>query len=78
LFKNRDYDKSAPKHYHISIKVKNDNYVLLTLITSQVGKKKRFYKLSNPKLLESLVIISSDDIDVLSKESCIDCNQRDR
>lgn len=75
LFKNRDYDKNAPKHYHISIKVKNNNYVLLTLITSQVDKKKRFYKLSNPKLLESLIIISSDDIDVLSKESCIDCNQ---
>lgn len=55
--------------------MKNNNYVLLTLITSQVDKKKRFYKLSNPKLLESLIIISSDDIDVLSKESCIDCNQ---
>jgi len=75
LFKNKDYDKNAPKHYHISIKVKNDNYVLLTLITSQVDKKKKFYELSNHTLLESLILISNNDIDVLSKESCIDCNQ---
>jgi len=75
LFKNKDYDKNAPKHYHISIKVKNDNYVLLTLITSQVDKKKKFYELSNHILLESLILISNNDIDVLSKESCIDCNQ---
>ena len=75
LFKNKDYAHNAPKHYHISISIKDDSYILLTLITSQVEKKKRFYELSNPSLLESLIITSGNDIDILSKESCIDCNQ---
>lgn len=74
LFKNKDYAKEAPKHYHISIKIKDDNYILLTLITSQVEKKKRFYELSNPILLNGLVFLN-DTINILDKKSCIDCNQ---
>ena len=45
------------------------------MITSQVDKKIKYYTLTNKSLVDSIIIISSNDIDILEKESCIDCNE---
>ena len=44
------------------------------MITSQVEKKLKYYTLTNQALVESVVLIDNTDIDILDKESCIDCN----
>ncbi len=78
LFKNKTYVDTAPSHYHLAIKTNNDNYILLTMLTSQVDKKKIFYE-DLPSSLSSLVQISASDINKISTrlhlDSCIDCNK---
>lgn len=78
LFKNKTYSNTAPAHYHLAIKTNNDNYILLTMLTSQVEKKKIFYE-DSPSLLSSLIQISASNITKISPrlhlDSCIDCNR---
>lgn len=75
LFKNKNYDKNAPAHFHIALKTNQDEYLVLSMITSQVDKKIKYYTLTNKSLVDSIIIINSNDIDILEKESCIDCNE---
>lgn len=44
------------------------------MITSQIEKRKNYYK-NNLKALESLIEVSPEEISILSKPSLIDCNQ---
>lgn len=78
LFKNTSYSDDAPAHYHLAIKTNDDKYLLLTMITSQVEKKKRYYA-DSPTLLSSLVEINATEINKMSNRlnlnSCIDCNR---
>ena len=78
LFKNKTYSNTAPAHYYLAIKTNNDNYILLTMLTSQVEKKKIFYE-DSPSLLSSLIQISASNITKISPrlhlDSCIDCNR---
>ena len=39
LFKNKNYDKNAPAHFHIALKTNQDEYLVLSMITSQVEAK---------------------------------------
>ena len=71
----KNYDKNAPAHFHIALKTTQDEYLVLSMITSQVEKKIKYYSLTNKSLVDSVLIINSDDIDILEKESCIDCNE---
>ena len=75
LFRNKNYDKNAPAHFHIALKTNQDEYLVLSMITSQVEKRIRYYTLTNKSLVKSVIIIDSNDIDILEKESCIDCNE---
>lgn len=75
LFKNKNYDKNAPAHFHIALKTNQDEYLVLSMITSQVEKKIKYYTLTNKSLVKSVLIINNNDIDILEKESCIDCNE---
>ena len=68
-FKNKNYDKEAPPHFHIALKTIQDEYLVLSMITSQVEKKIRYYTLTNRSLLDSVLIINCDDIDILEKEN---------
>lgn len=78
LFKNTSFSDGAPAHYHLAIKTNDDKYLLLTMITSQVEKKKQYYS-DSPNLLSSLVEINATDINQISNRlnlnSCIDCNK---
>ena len=78
LFKNNSYSDDAPSHYHLAIKTNDDKYLLLTMITSQVEKKKQYYA-DSPTLLSSLVELSAADVNQISSRlnlnSCIDCNR---
>jgi len=74
LFKNKNYDKNAPTHFHIALKTNQDEYLVLSMITSQVEKKLKYYNLTNKSLIDSVVMIDGSDIDILDKDSCIDCN----
>ncbi len=73
-FKNSTYEESAPAHIHIAIPVNDSTYVLLTMITSQVTKRKEFYA-HNAKALESVIEITSNELDFIKKASVIDCNK---
>ena len=46
----------------------------MSIITSQIEKRVEYYRKTNPKALRSLVEISNDIFDFLTKESIIDCN----
>ena len=77
LFKNTSYDGNAPVHYHFAIKTNDSNYIMLTMLTSQVEKKKSYYS-NSQKSLSSLIEISASEISQISNklclDSCIDCN----
>ncbi len=75
LFKNKNYDSHSPSHYHIALSTKNSKNIVLSMITSQVDKKIKYYNLVNKDLLKSVISISNHDIDILDKNSCIDCNK---
>lgn len=75
IFKNREYSNESPAHYHIAIKTKNDDYIVLLLISSQIEKRQNYYKQSNKKLLKSLIFVDNTQISLLKKQSLIDCNQ---
>lgn len=75
LFKNKNYDTNSPSHYHIALSTKDKKYIVLSMITSQVDKKKKYYNMLDKGLSKNVISISSDEINMLDKNSCIDCNQ---
>ena len=74
-FKNKQYDLNAPPHYHISLPVNDNAFVVLCIITSKIENRVFYYRDINEKALNSLVFVSPQDIDILNKDSLIDCNQ---
>jgi len=74
-FKNKQYDLSAPSHYHISLPVSDNTFVMLCIITSKIENRVLYYKNINEKAIDSLVAVSPQNIDILRKDSLIDCNR---
>ena len=75
LFKNKQYEQNSPSHFHIALKTKEDAYVVLLIITSKVEKKRAYYKRLGEEFSKGLIEVNSKDINILTKESCIDCNE---
>lgn len=75
LFKNKNHDVSAAAHYHIALQTKDSQYMVLNMITSKVEKRIAYYTMTNKSLVNSVVLVSNENIDILSTNSCIDCNQ---
>ncbi len=73
IFKNKNFGKNAPEHFHISIPISVQECLLLVFTTSKVEEKKTFYK-SNPKALSSLIDLSVSDLKFITKDCLIDCN----
>lgn len=75
LFKNIDHEENAPSHYHVALKVSDNQYILLLMLTSQVEKRQRRYEImNNEKAKGSVVVVDNESITFLEKQSCIDCN----
>lgn len=76
LFRNKDYDKNAPAHYHIALPTVNNDYILLTMLTSKGAKRKLFYK-DNQKALGCIIGLNAGDLGgiVKDKDTVIDCNK---
>ncbi|MCK5537684.1 MAG: hypothetical protein KAI79_12720, partial [Bacteroidales bacterium] len=73
LFKSKGIEK---EHFHICLKVNNDSYILLFLVTSQVDKRLQYYKIRNDeRFSDTVVVFDNTLITCLSKQSCVDCNQ---
>ena len=75
-FKDAAHDPSAPLHYHISIPLKEDDYLLFVLLTSQLNNKIDYYNRTNKKALNSIISIEPKDFSFIYKnDTIIDCNQ---
>jgi len=73
LFRSNGIEK---EHFHICLKVNNDSYVLLFLVTSQVDKRLRYYQIRNDERFSDTVVVFDNTLmTCLSKQSCVDCNQ---
>ena len=77
-YKDTAHGPDAPLHYHISIPLKDDNYLLFVLLTSQLDKKIEYYNKVNKKALNSIVSLDIyiNHFPFLYKDiTVIDCNQ---
>ena len=72
-FKDIQHDVEAPPHFYITIPCKDDAYLVLCIITSQVERKKDYYR-NNLRALNSLIEIDKNDFSFLSGKSIVDCN----
>lgn len=73
IFKNKNFGKNAPEHYHISIPLSQQESLLLVFTTSKVTEKKTLYS-NRPNALSSLIDLSVGDLNFITKECLIDCN----
>ena len=61
-------------HYYIILPTQNkDEVVVLSMITSQIDKKREFYK-DDEASLQNLIYVDENDLSFLIKPSVIDCN----
>ena len=74
-FKNEDHQPDAPPHYHMTVPINDDSSLLLTIITSQIETRQRFYGRTRKEALASLVTVSKKELKFLKKGSIIECNQ---
>ncbi|HDH00996.1 MAG TPA: hypothetical protein ENG80_04210 [Nitrospirae bacterium] len=74
-FKNEEHLPDAPPHYHITIPINDDSSLLLTVITSQIENRLKYYERTKKKALSSLVTVSKKDLKFLKKTSIVECNQ---
>ncbi len=74
-FKNEEHQPDAPPHYHITVPINDDSSLLLTVITSQVETRQKYYERTNKEALSSLVTVSKKDLKFLKKKSIVECNQ---
>ena len=65
--------KNQKEHFYIVIPVSAENFLLLCLITSKIANREKYYEGS--KLSDNLVKVGKTQLDCLSIESIIDCNQ---
>ncbi len=73
-FKDKKYSLDAPPHNYVLVPTDKSHCLVVCIITSQIDKRKRYYKNSNVSALESLIEVDSKDFPFLSKPSLIDCN----
>jgi len=75
-FKDTKHDPEAPPHFWVIFPVNPVTRFSMTIITSQIGKRKKYYQ-ENNKALKCLVKITNDIFDFLNREreSVIDCNK---
>lgn len=66
-------DSAHSKHFHILIPTKDDDFIVVCLITSQIEKKAAFYAPTGED--EYLVYVEHKDISLLDRKSVIDCPQ---
>ena len=76
-YKDAAHDPRAPLHYHISIPLKENDYFLFVLITSQLDSKIDYYSRANKKALNSIISINphKDFSFIYKDDTVIDCNQ---
>ncbi|MEN8265029.1 MAG: hypothetical protein ABFR82_16405 [Nitrospirota bacterium] len=74
-FKNEEHQPDAPSHYHITVPTNDDSSLLLTVITSQIEARQKFYERTRKKALSSLVTVNKKELKFLKKKSVIECNQ---
>lgn len=68
-----DTDFAKPHYYIILPTQKADEFIILTMITSQIQKRKNKYK-TDEKALKSLIFVNENDLNFLVTSSVIDCN----
>ena len=74
-FKDEKHAPDAPHHFYIVIPLQGSNLVI-SIITSQVEKKKSYYTKVNIKALNGLVFLNRGEFSFLTRDvSVIDCNQ---
>lgn len=62
-------------HYYLILPTKNYNdFIILTMITSQIQKRECFYE-KDLDAKDCLVYVSPDELSFLIKQSIIDCNK---
>jgi hypothetical protein len=76
-FKDAEHDPKAPLHYHISIPLKENDYLLFVLLTSKLDSKIDYYDRTNKKALNSIISIQpyKDFSFIYKDDTVIDCNQ---
>jgi len=75
FFKDTTHNKNAPPHFYVAFPVKDGQYLVICILTSQVESQKNYYRRTNPKAVRSLIQISRDDLSFLNKDTAIDCNR---
>jgi hypothetical protein len=74
-FKDLKLPPNAPAHFHVTISLGDDQYLLLCIITSQMQKLERIYRFRNQQgAIDSMVPLSSDDFPTLSIGCVVNCN----
>lgn len=74
-FKNTTHEPEAPPHYHITVPITDESYLLLCVMTSQVENIAWYYHKTNEEAESCLVLVNKHDFHFLKKDSIIDCNQ---
>ena len=76
FFKDTKHDPEAPPHFWVIFPVNPVTRFSMTIITSQIEKREKYYQ-ENTKALKCLVKITNDIFDFLNREreSVIDCNK---
>ncbi len=73
-FKDKSHRPEGPPHFYIIIPVNSATDLILTMVTSQVQRKKDYYSKTNPRAVQSLVALDGNDFSFLNRQSLIDCN----
>jgi hypothetical protein len=74
FFKDTKHEPEAGPHFWVIFPVSPALRFSVSIVTSQIDKRKKYYQMNN-KALKCLVKISNDIFAFLNKESVIDCNR---
>jgi hypothetical protein len=59
-FKDVNHAKEAPPHFYVAFPINDGLNLIICIITSQIGSKRKYYKRTNPKAIKSLIPINSN------------------
>jgi len=83
LFKDKNHEPDAPKHFYICLPTIDDNYVCLVMSSSQCGKIKSKYREIDElsfsekphKCSDSLIELDENSgVSFITRESVVNCN----
>lgn len=75
-FRDISHDKGAPAHFWVTISTGDNQYMLLSIVTSQMSRlEKRYTAEGEEKALDSLVPLSISDFNGIAKPCVINCNE---